>query len=225
MKKKHIAAVGVTMVTAISVLTGAYAYFTDKKSIELTASAAKLGIIVDKSNFTDDLVNNMIPGDSREISYTVTNSGEADAMVFTEITLVSSVPMADTVEWFIQDAENSVKEEDRMVDPEMSGKDFYDDVTISDLKESNIKFVSLTDNNKVAKFVVNNGVIKAGENSKPNEVDLKLMLGINAGTSFMDSICNVTANVYAIQNQNTEDTLTWEFIKDTAEANEVIETA
>ncbi len=225
MKKRHIVAFTLTMVAAISALTGAYAYFTDKKSIEVTANAAKLGITVDKSSFTDDLVKNMIPGDSREISYTVRNSGEADAMVFTEITLSSSVPMADTVEWFIQDAKGSVSEKDRQVDPALSGKDYYDDVTISDLKKSNIKFVSLTDNNKVATFVVNNGVIKAGENTKPNKVDLKLMLGINAGSSFMNSTCDVVANVYAIQNQNTEDSLTWEFIKDTVEANDVIETA
>ena len=43
-------------VTAISVLAGAYAFFTDKKDIKVSATAAKLGITVDKTKFSDDLV-------------------------------------------------------------------------------------------------------------------------------------------------------------------------
>ncbi|SFG12550.1 TasA family protein [Oribacterium sp. WCC10] len=223
MKIKRIAAVTITMAALLSALTGSYAYFTDKELLEITARASNLNLFVDRSEFTDDKVSNMLPGDSRDLSYTVENVGAADALVFTEITLVSSVPMDDTVEWFIQDAEGSLEEEDRQVDPEFSGEDFVDDVTISELMDNKIKFVSLTEDNKVAKFVVNNGILTTERNQNKCKVDLKLMLGLNAGKRFMDSTCEVIANVYGIQTENLEDNLSWEFIKDSAYANEMSE--
>ena len=220
MKKKRIAAAAGILAIA-SALTGAYAYFTDVERIEAVASAANLSLEVDSSNFTDEMVCDMVPGDSKELSYTVTNSGEADAMVFTEITLVSSVPMSDTVEWFIQDLDGSVTDEDRQVDPESYG-DYVDDISINELKKNDIKFISLTNNNRVAKFVVNNGVLEANSD-KSSKVDLKLMLGLNAGNRFMDSTCEVIAVVYGIQTKNVDDTVSWEFIKETAYANAISE--
>ncbi len=217
MKKKRIAAVSVTMLALLTALTGTYAYFTDKKTVDISARTSNLEIKVDTDDFTDERVKDMLPGDSREISYTVKNEGKSDALVFSEITLISSVPMDDTVEWFIQDAEGSIKDEDRQVDPEMYGKDFVDEVTIDELIDTKIKFISLTDNNTVAKFIVNNGVLGTGDTSK---VDLMLSLGLNAGNKFMDSYCEVIADVYGIQNENMKNDITWEFIKDTAEVNE-----
>lgn len=217
MKKKRIAAVSVTMLALLTALTGTYAYFTDKKTVDISARTSNLDIKVDTDDFTDERVKDMLPGDSREISYTVKNEGKSDALVFSEITLISSVPMDDTVEWFIQDAEGSIKDEDRQVDPEMYGKDFVDEVTIDELIDTKIKFISLTDNNTVAKFIVNNGVLGTGDTSK---VDLMLSLGLNAGNKFMDSYCDVIADVYGIQNENMKNDITWEFIKDTAEVNE-----
>lgn len=217
MKKKRIAAVSVTMLALLTALTGTYAYFTDKKTVDISARTSNLDIKVDTDDFTDERVKDMLPGDSREISYTVKNEGKSDALVFSEITLISSVPMDDTVEWFIQDAEGSIKDEDRQVDPEMYGKDFVDEVTIDELIDTKIKFISLTDNNTVAKFIVNNGVLGTGDTSK---VDLMLSLGLNAGNKFMDSYCDVIADVYGIQNENMKNDMTWEFIKDTAEVNE-----
>lgn len=222
MNKKRIAA-GVSVIALISALTGAYAYFTDTKNFVINAKTAKLGITVDTTNFNNDLVRDMIPGDSRDLSYTVKNSGDVDARVFTEITLISSEPMADTVEWFIQDADGSITDEDRNIDPEHAHDNVYNDYTISDLEESKIKFLSLENNNTIATFIVNNGILKAGESDNISKVDLKLMLGLNAGARFMESDCDVYASVYAIQSENTDDSLTWEFIRDTAVANKEIE--
>ncbi|OON86453.1 hypothetical protein BXO88_08035 [Oribacterium sp. C9] len=220
MKKKRIAAATISVLALISAITGSYAYFTDKKSIDISAKTTNLAIEVDDREFTNEKVKNMLPGDSRELSYTVTNVGKADALVISEITLISSVPMDDTVEWFIQDTDGNFSDEDRQVDPEMAGKDFVDEVTINEVMDSKIKFVSLTDDSKVAKFIVNNGVLARNQTST---VDLLLTLGLNAGNSFMDSNCEVIANVYGIQNENTDGALTWEFIKDTADANGQIE--
>ncbi len=220
MNKKRIAAVSVTMLAMVSALTGTYAYFTDKKSLEIMARTSNLYIELDDTNFKEEQVADMLPGDSRELSYTVLNDGKADAYVFSEITLISSVPMDDTVEWFIQDAEGSLKEEDRQVDPSVEGTDYVDDVTIDELMNSKIKFVSLTDNRTKAKFIVNNGVLSTGETST---VDLLLTLGLNAGNRFMHTTCEVVADVYGIQSKNTDGELTWEFIKDTAYANKMQE--
>ena len=216
-KKRIVAAVG--MIALVSAVTGAYAYFTDMKRVAAIATAANLGINVESSNFKDEIVCDMLPGDSKELSYTVTNSGEADVEVFSEITLISSEPMSDTLEWFIQDMNGSVTEEDRTIPAELHGMSFVDDVTIDELKENDIKFISLTHDNTVATFVINNGILRANSDDS-STVDFKLMLGLNAGKRFMDSTCEVVAEVYGIQTKNLDDTLTWEFVRDTAIVNE-----
>ena len=81
MKKKRIAAATISVLTLISAITGSYAYFTDKKSIDISAKTTNLAIEVDDREFTNEKVKNMLPGDSRELSYTVTNVGKADALV------------------------------------------------------------------------------------------------------------------------------------------------
>lgn len=216
MKKKRVAAVAVTMVALISALSGTYAYFSDMKEINVNAVTSNLAIKVDNSEFTNEKVCNMLPGDTRELSYTISNIGEADVMAFSEITLHSTIAMSDTVEWFIQDAGGSTNDEDRHVTSRTDG-DYYDDVTVGELMNNKIKFVSLTNNNKVATFVVNHGVLS--DNNDECKVDLELMLGLNAGNLFMNSDCEITANVYGIQSANTDSDLTWDFIKTTAEAN------
>ena len=81
--KKRILMAGMMAVTAIVVLAGAYAFFTDKKDIKVSATAAKLGITVDKTKFSDDLVANMVPGDTRDLAYTIKKeAGSKDAIVF-----------------------------------------------------------------------------------------------------------------------------------------------
>jgi len=219
-KKRIVAAVGIMAIA--SVLTGAYALFTDMERLSIHAKASNLSIKVDYEQFSDFIVRDMVPGDSRDLSYTISNTGDADVQVFSEITITSTVPMSDTVEWFIQDLNGSVTDEDRQVDPDFQGEEFVDDISIEEIQENDIKFISLTDDNKVAKFLVNNGVLHAYSNEK-SDVELKLMLGLNAGNEFMDSTCDVVAEVYGIQAKNVDETLTWEFIKDTAFANEKAE--
>ena len=219
-KKRIVAAVGIMAIA--SVLTGAYALFTDMQRLSIHAKASNLSIKVDYEQFSDFIVRDMVPGDSRDLSYTISNTGDADVQVFSEITITSTVPMSDTVEWFIQDLNGSVTDEDRQVDPDFQGEEFVDDISIEEIQENDIKFISLTDDNKVAKFLVNNGVLHAYSNEK-SDVELKLMLGLNAGNEFMDSTCDVVAEVYGIQAKNVDETLTWEFIKDTAFANEKAE--
>jgi hypothetical protein len=219
-KKRIVAAVGIMAIA--SVLTGAYALFTDMERLSIHAKASNLSIKVDYEQFSDFIVRDMVPGDSRDLSYTISNTGDADVQVFSEITITSTVPMSDTVEWFIQDLNGSVTDEDRQVDPDFQGEEFVDDISIEEIQENDIKFISLTDDHKVAKFLVNNGVLHAYSNEK-SDVELKLMLGLNAGNEFMDSTCDVVAEVYGIQTKNVDETLTWEFIKDTAFANEKAE--
>ena len=191
--KKRILMAGVMAVTAISVLAGAYAFFTDKKDIKVSATAAKLGITVDKTKFSDDLVANMVPGDTRDLVYTIKKEvGAKDAIVFSEVTLTSSIPMSDPVEWFIQmTGKPLTPEEIKMLQDEagsVAGGGTVNDIPLAELSKANsLKFLSPSKDSKV-------GI----------PVNLTLRLSPSADNSFAGGKCDVGAEIYAIQKENLE---------------------
>ena len=192
--KKRILMAGVMAVTAISVLAGAYAFFTDKKDIKVSATAAKLGITVDKTKFSDDLVANMVPGDTRDLVYTIKKEvGSKDAIVFSEVTLTSSIPMSEPEEIkMLQDEAGSV-----------AGGGTVNDIPLAELSKANsLKFLSLSKDSKVAKFIVGHGVLDSQANGIP--VNLTLRLSPSADNSFAGGKCDVGAEIYAIQKENLE---------------------
>ena len=201
--KKRILMAGIMAVTAISVLVGAYAFFTDKKDIKVSATAAKLGITVDKTQFSDDLVADMVPGDTRDLAYTI----KKDAVVFSEVTLTSSIPMSDPVEWFIQmTGKPLTPEEIKKLQDEAeanAGGGTVNDIPLAELsKADTLKFLSLSKDSKVAKFIVGHGVLSSQENGIP--VNLTLRLSPSADNSFAGGTCDVGAEIYAIQKENLE---------------------
>ena len=206
--KKRILMVGVMAVTAISVLAGAYAFFTDKKDIKVSATAAKLGITVDKTKFSDDLVANMVPGDTRDLVYTIKKEvGSKDAIVFSEVTLTSSIPMSDPVEWFIQMTGKPLTPEEINTLQDEAGSvargGTVNDIPLSELsKADSLKFLSLSKDSKVAKFIVGHGVLDSQANGIP--VNLTLRLSPSADNSFAGGKCDVGAEIYAIQKENLE---------------------
>lgn len=205
--KKRILMVGVMAVTAISVLAGAYAFFTDKKDIKVSATAAKLGITVDKTKFSDDLVANMVPGDTRDLVYTIKKEvGSKDAIIFSEVTLTSSIPMSDPVEWFIQMTGKPLTPEEIKKLQDEAGSvagGTVNDIPLSELsKADSLKFLSLSKDSKVAKFIVGHGVLDSQANGIP--VNLTLRLSPSADNSFAGGKCDVGAEIYAIQKENLE---------------------
>ncbi len=204
--KKRILMVGVMAVTAISVLAGAYAFFTDKKDIKVSATAAKLGITVDKTKFSNDLVADMVPGDTRDLSYTIKKeAGSKDAIVFSEVTLTSSIAMSDPVEWFIQRTETPLTpEEIKKLQDEagsVAGGGTVNNIPLAELsKADSLKFLSLSKDGKVAKFIVGHGVLASQADGIP--VNLTLRLSPSADNSFAGGTCDVGAEIYAIQKEN-----------------------
>lgn len=208
--KKRTWMAGIMVITAISVMAGAYAYFTDKKDIKVSATAAKLGIRVDKTKFADDIVANMVPGDERNLVYTISKEeGSKDAIVFSEVTLESSVPMSDPVEWYIQLTDQKLTpEEIKKLQQEAkpdgdSEGGIINDIPLDDVsKAGTLKFFSLSEDKKTAKFIVGHGTLSDQEAGIP--VNLTLKLSPNAGNSFMDGTCNVASEIYAIQTTNLD---------------------
>ncbi len=206
--KKRILMAGIMAVTALSVLAGAYAFFTDKKDIKVSATAAKLGITVDKTKFSDDLVANMVPGDTRDLVYTIKKeAGSKDAIVFSEVTLKSSIPMSDPVEWYIQmTGKNLSPEEIKKLQDEAkanAGGGTMNDIPLSSVSTANsLKFLSLSSDKKEAKFIVGHGTLSDQANGIP--VNLTLKLSPSAGNSFTGGTCDVAAEIYAIQKDNLE---------------------
>ncbi len=205
--KKRIWMAGIVAVTVLSVMAGAYAYFSDKKSITVTANAATLGIKVNKTKFADSDVANMVPGDTRELSYVIQKeTGSKDAIVFSEITLTSDIAMSNPVEWYIQKSGTTLSPADiQKLQSEAKGTG-SDGSTLNDLdlsavsSDGALKFLSLSKDGKIAKFVVGHGTLSTQSNGIP--VNLSLRLSPSAGNDFMSKKCNVTAEIYAIQKDN-----------------------
>ncbi len=227
--KKRIWMAGIVAVTVLSVMAGAYAYFSDKKSITVTATAAKLGITVDKTKFANADVENMVPGDTRDLSYTIKKeAGSKNAIVFSEITLTSDIAMSDPVEWYIQKTGTALTPEQiKALQDEAkgaTGASTFNDLKLSDVsKEGTLKFLSLSADGKIAKFVVGHGVLDSETTGIP--VKLSLRLSPSAGNDFMSKKCNVTAEIYAIQEDNLNQdgqTTKLDYIKGLVVSNEKV---
>ncbi len=225
--KKRIWMAGIAAVTVLSVMVGAYAYFSDKKSINVTANAAKLGITVDSTNFTNSIVANMVPGDTRDLSYTIKKeSGSKDATVFSEITLTSDIAMSDPVEWYIQKTGTDLTPDQikKLQDEATaaSGGGTFNNLDLSTVSTSGtLKFLSLSSDKKVAKFVVGHGTLASESTGIP--VNLSLRLSPSAGNEFMSQKCSVTAEIYAIQKDNLDQdgqTTKLDYVKSLITANE-----
>ena len=150
----------------------------------------------------------MVPGDTRDLVYTIKKEvGSKDAIVFSEVTLTSSIPMSDPVEWFIQmTGKPLTPEEIKKLQDEagsVAGGGTVNDIPLSELsKADSLKFLSLSKDSKVAKFIVGHGVLDSQANGIP--VNLTLRLSPSADNSFAGGKCDVGAEIYAIQKENLE---------------------
>ena len=150
----------------------------------------------------------MVPGDTRDLVYTIKKEvGSKDAIVFSEVTLTSSIPMSDPVEWFIQmTGKPLTPEEIKMLQDEagsVAGGGTVNDIPLAELSKANsLKFLSLSKDSKVAKFIVGHGVLDSQANGIP--VNLTLRLSPSADNSFAGGKCDVGAEIYAIQKENLE---------------------
>lgn len=76
--KQRVATMGLAVVASVAVLGGAFAYFTDYESKDLSARAGTLTMNITEA--TEDLSNGLTiinPGDSNPLKFTVNNTGES----------------------------------------------------------------------------------------------------------------------------------------------------
>ena len=115
--------------------------------------------------------------------------------------------MSDPVEWFIQmTGKPLTPEEIKMLQDEagsVAGGGTVNDIPLAELSKANsLKFLSLSKDSKVAKFIVGHGVLDSQANGIP--VNLTLRLSPSADNSFAGGKCDVGAEIYAIQKENLE---------------------
>lgn len=100
--KKRLVRSGAAVAIVGSVLIGAFAYFTDYDSRELTAKAGNLSIDISKD--TTDLTNGLgivNPGDSNPLTFTVTNTGEKSVDIKAVMTVSAPQAFSDDHEYKI----------------------------------------------------------------------------------------------------------------------------
>lgn len=173
----------VSMVAAIAIIAtvglGAFSYFTDYASKDVSAEAGTLSITL--TNVTEDLTDGLDilnPGDSNPVEFTITNTGSKSADIRAVVTIDSSVAMTDgAYEYTLGNAG---------VAPVASNENKTLTYTIDLDTLQGSKETEATD-----------GV--AG----PKDYAYTLDFAKAAGNKFQDSDVEVTIEIYAKQHRNT----------------------
>lgn len=213
MKKRRILQGLLLTILMIAMVSGAYAYFTAKEQITVNARSAQFGIEVEPIDFTE--VDNMIPGDSKEFSFKVKNSGQRSVKAFTEIRVTSEIPLSNELMWNITEeatvAAASTVASSQMESGEPGSK--LEEKSIHDIMTKGVQFVSLSQDTKTATFIVPCGELvsmaDAGKGGGENEKSIRFYLNLatNAPNDFIEKNCSVTANVYAIQSEHLDESI------------------
>ena len=213
MKKQNLLRSALVVVLITGVITGAYAYFTAKKQITVNARSAQFGIEVQPIDFTE--VDNMIPGDSKEFSFAVKNSGQRPVKAFTEIRVTSEVPLSNELMWNITEqavASTANKVAAEQIENGDPGS-ILEEKTFREIMDGGVQFISLSQDTKTATFLVPCGELfaskDAGTDGKISEKTIRFFLNLatNAPNDFIEKSCSVTANVFAVQSEHLDDSL------------------
>lgn len=200
MKKKFIKIASV--VCALCLLVGSFAFFTDRVDKDATATAGNIDLVfTDLSAFAEHKVDSqtngytdgkvwedgkivadgdiMNPGDNFDMGYKLENTGNKSIDVKQQITLTSSVALTDDAE------EYQIVIAGQTITPVKSD----DDTTLTyELEE-----------------IVLNGTIEEDGNAAEQEYDVYLAFDRLAKNKFMDSTVTVELDVQAKQHRNTTD--------------------
>lgn len=208
MKKRYFI-LGLCMTLFIISAAGAYAYFTDKKDIVLKVESGNVGITVNGEKFKGKdttAIQNMLPGDSEILEYTVQNDSSVDAKVFSEITLKTNVHLSDQVEWFLTN--NAEKE---LIKGETNADGSMTEQTKAALDSGKLVLIEKedTDDGSTIVFAIDHGKMTPKQSVTTS---FNLVMSASANNSFINKVCSVSADVYAIQDEYT-DGLSWEEMK------------
>lgn len=177
---------GTSFMMTLCLGMGAFSYFTDYESKELTAKAGTLKMEIDKGA-TSDLTNGLTilnPGDSNPLQFTVNNIGEKSMDVKAVITVTSSLPMN------VNDHEYKV----------------------TDDKGVELTNAALSNQNKTITYTIDD-VVLAGKIEEDSEADkqmekshaynYKFKMDEEAKNAFQGSNVSVKIETFAKQHRNT----------------------
>lgn len=227
MKVGKRAAAVISMGVMLLSISGAWAYFAQKRTVNLAVTPENMGIQVDTTDFqltTDP----MVPGDMNPLKLKVTNVGQRDVKVVAEVTVKSEESFdSDSIEWFIAS--------DTLKSAFGTGEVVYtlpadgDTVTLDNSADT-VRFLSKSSskNNEemdTVTFLVQGGELagqKAADYESKKSVDMSFWLALasKADNGFQGKQCTVTADIYAVQADHT-DGIEWNKLKSGAESVEI----
>lgn len=161
------------------VMAGAFSYFTDYESKQLSAKAGTLTLAM--TDATQDLTNGLTilnPGDSNDLTFTANNTGEKSMDVKAVITVVSSREMN------VYDHQYKVTSNDgEEVNGVLSGDKRAMVYTIEDITLS--------------------GSVEEDGEDVSHTYDYQFVMDDNADNSWQDTDVDVTIELFAKQHRNT----------------------
>lgn len=216
-----LASVGVLLLS----ISGAWAYFAQKRTVNLSVTPENMGIQVDTSAFKLT-TEPMVPGDMNPLKLKVTNVGQRDVKVAAEVTVESAEPMdSDSIEWFIAT--------ETMKNGFGTGEVIYhlptkEGTVTLDNSTDTVQFLSKETEGeqiKAVTFLVQGGKLSGQKSSdyetkKSTDMSFWLALASKSDNEFQGKKCTVTADIYAVQADHT-DNVAWNNLKNSAESVEI----
>ncbi len=220
--RKRAAVLASTGVVLLSI-SGAWAYFAQKRTVDLSVTPENMGIQVDTTAFKLS-TEPMVPGDMNPLKLKVTNVGQRDVKVVAEVTVKSEEAFdSDSIEWFIasETLKNSFGNGEVLYTlPDDAGTVVLDNSadTVRFLSKAASKSGGQTD---TVTFLVQGGELAGQKNAsyeskKSVDMSFWLALASKADNDFQGKECSVTADIYAVQADHTEG-IEWNKLKTGAE--------
>lgn len=215
------AAVLASMGVILLSISGAWAYFAQKRTVSLAVTPETMKIKVDTTAFKLT-TEPMVPGDMNPLSLKVTNEGQRDVKVVAEVTVASSEPMdSDSIEWFIATESMKNRFGNGEVIYHLSSE--TEDATLDNSTDT-VQFLSKETDTSGAitavTFLVQGGKLsgqKSADYATKKSVDMNFWLALasKADDDFQGKSCTVTADIYTVQADHT-DNVAWSNLKSTA---------
>ncbi len=208
-------------------ISGAWAYFAQKRTVDLAVTPENMGIQVDTTAFKLT-TEPMVPGDLNNLKLKVTNVGQRDVKVVAEVTIQSEEAFDnDSIDWFIASdtLKNSFGTEEVLYTLPATDEDIKLDNSADTVRFLSKGSSQNNDETDTVTFLVQGGELagKKAENyedKKSVDMSFWLALASKADNDFQGKQCTVTADIYAVQADHT-DGIAWNKLKSGAESVEI----
>lgn len=208
-------------------ISGAWAYFAQKRTVNLSVTPENMGIQVDTSAFKLT-TEPMVPGDLNHLKLKVTNVGQRDVKVVAEVTIQSEEAFdSDSIDWFI--ASDTLKNSFGTGEVLYTLPETNKNITLDNSADT-VQFLSQSSSQSndvmdTVTFLVQGGELAGKktadyDSKKSADMSFWLALASKANNDFQGKQCTVTADIYAVQADHT-DGIAWNNLKSSAESTEI----